>query len=181
MVRLSYLVFITTSWLTLFFSFGLVHNFLLTGRGVSAAGGWLSRICTWGHFAKEKGKWGDQAQGRQRGVCWKLLWLRCFDHAFLFRLPLVYSEIWLEGDEVVDVHVDAVAICDSDHLCTAANQLISSSALWLFTLLNISQALKLAIWPTSICGYVYDWNICMTPKTQMKWNTEYERTLLCFN
>ena len=51
-----------------FFSFGLVHNIALAGRGISAAGSWLSRICTWGHFAKEKGQWGDQAQGRQGGA-----------------------------------------------------------------------------------------------------------------
>ena len=42
-------------------------KFALAGRGISAAGGWLSRICTWGNFAKKKGQWGDQAQGRQGG------------------------------------------------------------------------------------------------------------------
>ena len=76
-----------------FFSFGSVHNFVLTGRGISAAGGWLSRICTWGNFAKEEGQWGDQAQGWQGGGL-HIVYL-CSPHLKqnVFRSPLAYSEI----------------------------------------------------------------------------------------
>ena len=44
-----------------FFFTQIGSKFALAGRGVSAAGSWLSRIRTRGNLAKEKGQWGDQA------------------------------------------------------------------------------------------------------------------------
>ena len=76
-----------------FFFTQIGSKFALAGRGVSAAGSWLSRIRTWGHFAKEKGQWGDQAQGRQGGGL-HIVEI-CSPHLkqHVFRSPLAYSEI----------------------------------------------------------------------------------------